>query len=1312
MRIEQTAGYRLRLPGAVLLLTFWFSADAPLSPQAEPVEATGSLSRLEVQRQENLFQEELRLFRTYPHLERAYRLIDGGRLEEAREELEKYLELDAQDLSVRFTYLILLDQMKDAEEVVRQADIILQQRPGFGPALVYRGLAHQALGQLKEAMEDFGAAAADSEMEDLDFALDMLADVALQGARYSESLVALDRLAEIQAVDFRLCFRQGVAREGLGQLEEAEAAYRVALSLAEEPEQRLQVYRALGEVAKKRRDWEVARRAFLNALELDSENPEVLRALGDVAYAQGDYPDTVQWLRRSLEVRPDAADREFLANVLCAMDDYEAAVQELALLLSEVDAPEDRHRVYTALGNAYTRLERYPEASQALQEAAQIRPDYATVHALAHALEREGRLEEAVPWFEKRLQLEPSAGAHLELGMIYAKVGENDSAIEQLEQALQAGLPQDRQLVAYKQLGFLCQQSGRYRQARQALEKALELDPQDVTLYSALGDTLVQLGAVERAIDLFEKLLASQPSAQLHFKLGMLYLKIDRTDPALEHLEQAAQGELPEAQKVIAYKQRGFVYYRLRQYKQARHAFEKALELRGQEASLYPILGEVCIQQGDLDSAMDYLKRALALQETPSAVRALAQAQIEAGSVEAAITTYQEHLRKLPDRRQAAPDILETLAFLEAQRGNYPEAAALYLEAFERGGETHHPLLRQAAYCLVTAEQWEQARQLYLRMLRSESLPESLRGETWENLGYLERRLKHYPQAAEAFQKAVERGRDTWRLRQDLAFTLYTMEEWEKALQQFRLALEKKKTAQGLACIGRCYKALNKPGVAIHFYRLALEGPETLEASEQRDLYNDLGYLYAREAEYADSAWAWEHSLALEDDSVVRLHLGRMQRLQGQLEQSRETLEGISPESLPLVLQAERLDELAEMDRSEGRLESTRERLLEANTIEPTADRYYRLGLVCRELHRLKEAVDFGEEALRREPENIEYAVALGYAYADAGQPERTMLLFEDAIERDPDLLSLYEDLAYIYMRQPDNEQAVYWFKHAIDSATPSLTGSPEEEKELQRRIYRMRQEITKLNNRWDVTAYLSYRSDAEQQVTTPVGVSGGGISSQGGLEVAYQPPKIGFRDGRVFQVFGRVLWNVEPDSLRFDEDSYQGGVGARYKPFKRHNLFFSGEKLFRIGDDADDNWLLRALYSWDDGLTLKPGEKDWNYTLLYADAAYFVDSPDYWAYYGEVRQGRTFNFDDCFLVTPHLVVDGRYQDRGAATGSYIEGGAGVSFRYLFNDSYYEVHRSSFELLVQYKAGRFYHHASEIEDDSFDGVVITGIVRF
>jgi hypothetical protein len=231
------------------------------------------------------------------------------------------------------------------------------------------------------------------------------------------------------------------------------------------------------------------------------------------------------------------------------------------------------------------------------------------------------------------------------------------------------------------------------------------------------------------------------------------------------------------------------------------------------------------------------------------------------------------------------------------------------------------------------------------------------------------------------------------------------------------------------------------------------------------------------------------------------------------------------------------------------------------------------------------------------------------------------------------------------------------------------------------------------------------------RQTVGPGLVDGGAIASQAGVQFAYQPPVLGFRDERIFQLFARILWNIRPRSLDFDEESYQGGLGIRYKPLRTHNLYVSAERLYKIGDRSENNWLLRALYSWDYGYDLRPGEPRWNYTFLFGDLAYFVKNPRT-TYYLEARQGITFNVRDTLLVTPHLILDGRYQDPHRIGSSYFEGGIGLSLKYLFNETRYEAHRSSFELLMHYKKGSFLTRGLSVGGDSFDGVIVMGVLQF
>jgi hypothetical protein len=176
-------------------------------------------------------------------------------------------------------------------------------------------------------------------------------------------------------------------------------------------------------------------------------------------------------------------------------------------------------------------------------------------------------------------------------------------------------------------------------------------------------------------------------------------------------------------------------------------------------------------------------------------------------------------------------------------------------------------------------------------------------------------------------------------------------------------------------------------------------------------------------------------------------------------------------------------------------------------------------------------------------------------------------------------------------------------------------------------------------------------------------------------------------RDERTLDVFARMLWSTDPRSLRIQSNSQQGGIGLRFKPLREHSLYFAVEKLIKIGDNSQDDWLLRASYGWVDGYEMRPTQNAWNYTSLFADLGVFTDRSHTRAVYLEARQGRSFRTAERWIVTPMVVANTRQQSPDPGRVNYSEAGVGVSARYVFNESAYSTPRSSLEFLLQYKKG-------------------------
>src|SRR5439155_17101813 len=210
--------------GCVLSLTIAMAGCIPPPPKAP--EASGYGAALEVVRDEGWLQREIRRFRTYPHLDRAYRMIATGKLEQAKAEFATYLSIDPQDLAVRFHYLVLLHRLNAHAQVIREADALLRDRHGFGPAILYRALASHALSDHAGAIRDFRAVAEMQgvALEHQTFALSMVVDLGMEHGAPEAALAAADRLVSLQPSAHH-SLKRGRVLQKLGRLEEADTAF-------------------------------------------------------------------------------------------------------------------------------------------------------------------------------------------------------------------------------------------------------------------------------------------------------------------------------------------------------------------------------------------------------------------------------------------------------------------------------------------------------------------------------------------------------------------------------------------------------------------------------------------------------------------------------------------------------------------------------------------------------------------------------------------------------------------------------------------------------------------------------------------------------------------------------------------------------------------------------------------------------------------------------------------------------------------------------------------------------------------------------
>ena len=196
-----------------------------------------------------------------------------------------------------------------------------------------------------------------------------------------------------------------------------------------------------------------------------------------------------------------------------------------------------------ALGSAYLRVGRVPDAVRLLEEAVRLGPRDATAHYnLAHALAAAGRLDEAERHFRDAVRLQPSfveaqnnlgallrqrgqlapaeaafraavasapdyAPAHNNLGSVRRARGDLRGAIAALEEAVRL----DREYAdAHFNLGIAYQDAGDRPAATRHLRRVIELQPENAQGYNALAWLLATApdatpSAVQEAVTLAQR---------------------------------------------------------------------------------------------------------------------------------------------------------------------------------------------------------------------------------------------------------------------------------------------------------------------------------------------------------------------------------------------------------------------------------------------------------------------------------------------------------------------------------------------------------------------------------------------------------------------------------------------------------------------------------------------------------------------------------------------------------------------------------------------------------------------------------------
>jgi len=274
------------------------------------------------------------------------------------------------------------------------------------------------------------------------------------------------------------------------------------------------------------------------------------------------------------------------------------------------------------------------------------------------------------------------ACCHQAMALLRTARGHLDEAIESCKQALQL-LPEQASL--WNNLGALYARIGFYPDALHAFRQASVRDPQDVLNWNDLGNAALQAGLFEEALEAYRKATTLSPA------FAAAWLGMSHALARLGRLGEASQ----VCQRALALDERqpepwltlGDLLVRRQSHAEALRAYQRALELDSQNAPAWNEVGVLHFRRGEFALAEEAFRQAIALQPQCGWFYAnLALTCSQAERDEEAIPLYRQAIALLEEDTARAL-LFSRLGDVCQRLGDEPTARTAYLHAREHGAD-------------------------------------------------------------------------------------------------------------------------------------------------------------------------------------------------------------------------------------------------------------------------------------------------------------------------------------------------------------------------------------------------------------------------------------------------------------------------------------------------------------------------------------------------------------------------------------------------------------------------------------------------
>ncbi len=561
--------------------------------------------------------------------------IESNKLKEATELIKNNLDSYSNDYEIFLLNGKILYKQKRYEKAIENFQKSFGLNNKAIQPILNLARTYSAIGSYDNAF-DYYQKAIDIEPENINI-YNNWADILYESMSYKEALKIVDKAILFQPDNKEALEIKAKIYYELNMYEEA---YRIYLTLNPDSNSSTLLLEKYALTLKYLEMYQDAIKIFKIIERRNQFNTQIILEYLKTLMIIGDIDKVIElsnteWIKNTV----DARIKHILGNVYFEIEDYIEAEKHYnyAIKSNLID-----NEIFYKLGIVLYNLKKYREAKQIIERAInQNHNDYRYYYYLARCNNKMGIPIDAIEDYKKCIDLNPEYyKAYFEIGIILFSLSKYEEGHNYFEKAESLN---SNDILLYKEWAQNLIKIKKYEIALDKIEHALKIDEDDLNLLDYKAYVLMILNQYNDAIGIYSKLYQKDNLKKDFYiiKISEALYEMGEYEESYKRLSQIK--EKPDDDYLFV-SLLGKVALALNYNSIARKYLEKSIYLNPDNALLYRYYGESLIKLGDYDKAIEILKKASIIEDSPIIRYMLGKCYYHSNNYEEALWAFEFYI--------------------------------------------------------------------------------------------------------------------------------------------------------------------------------------------------------------------------------------------------------------------------------------------------------------------------------------------------------------------------------------------------------------------------------------------------------------------------------------------------------------------------------------------------------------------------------------------------------------------------------------------------------------------------------------------